>query len=302
MIEAGLLVTGEDIAVPYDRFRDRLMFPIADVRGRVIAFGGRALEKDVPAKYLNSPDTPLFHKGTVLYNHHNARKAAHDKGTVIAVEGYVDVIGMTMAGFANTVAPLGTALTPDQLALLWRMADEPILCFDGDKAGRRAAYRAIDTALPLLEPGRSLRFALLPEGQDPDDLARSGGPTAVARVIERATPLVDLLWAREVEAGPLDTPERRAALERRMREILASVRNEDLRRHYRDEVSSRLSALFAPVAPAGGRRTRQGLSARRAAATANPAASPRPSRRAPAKASPAARFSPGIRPCRRARR
>lgn len=255
MIEAGLLVTGEDIAVPYDRFRDRLMFPICDVRGRVIAFGGRALEKDVPAKYLNSPDTPLFHKGTVLYNHHNARKAAHDKGTVIAVEGYVDVIGMTMAGFANTVAPLGTALTPDQLALLWRMADEPILCFDGDKAGRRAAYRAIDTALPLLEPGRSLRFALLPEGQDPDDLARSGGPAAVAQIVERATPLVDLLWAREVEAGPLDTPERRAALERRMREILTSVRNEDLRRHYRDEVSSRLSALFAPVRrQAGGAR------------------------------------------------
>jgi DNA primase len=256
MIEAGLLVTGNDIAVPYDRFRDRLMFPIADVRGRVIAFGGRALEKDVPAKYLNSPDTPLFHKGTVLYNHHNARKAAHDKGTVIAVEGYVDVIGMTMAGFANTVAPLGTALTQDQLALLWRMADEPILCFDGDKAGRRAAYRAIDTALPLLEPGRSLRFALLPEGQDPDDLARSGGASAVARVVERATSLVDLLWAREVESSPLDTPERRAALERRMREIMASVRHEDLRRHYRDEIASRLSTLFAPVrrqAGGGGR-------------------------------------------------
>src|SRR5690349_6930846 len=160
MVEAGLLVSGDDIPVPYDRFRDRVMFPIADARGRVIAFGGRALEKDVSAKYLNSPDTPLFQKGHVLYNHHLARKAAHDLGTVIAVEGYIDVIAMTVAGFPHVVAPLGTALTPEQLGLLWRMADEPILCFDGDKAGRRAAYRAVDTALPLIEAGKSVRFAL----------------------------------------------------------------------------------------------------------------------------------------------
>ena len=150
MIETGLLISGDDIAVPYDRFRDRVMFPITDARGRMIAFGGRALDKDAPAKYLNSPDTPLFHKGRVLFNHHLARKAAHDKGTVIAVEGYIDVVSMSLAGFANTVAPLGTALTEDQLTLLWRMTDEPILCFDGDKAGRRAAYRAIDVALPQL--------------------------------------------------------------------------------------------------------------------------------------------------------
>ncbi len=251
MVEAGLLVTADDIAVPYDRFRDRVMFPICDVRGRVIAFGGRALEKDVPAKYLNSPDTPLFHKGRVLYNHHNARKAAHDRGTVIAVEGYVDVIAMSVAGFANTVAPLGTALTPDQIALLWRMADEPILCFDGDKAGRRAAWRAVDTALPLLQPGKSLRFAMLPEGQDPDDLARSGGQQALARVLDAAQPLVDVLWAREVEAGPLDTPERRAALEKRLREILSGVKDEDLRRHYRAEMEVRLRAILPQ---AGGRQ------------------------------------------------
>jgi DNA primase len=250
MVEAGLLVTADDIAVPYDRFRDRVMFPICDVRGRVIAFGGRALEKDVPAKYLNSPDTPLFHKGRVLYNHHNARKAAHDRGTVIAVEGYVDVIAMSVAGFPHTVAPLGTALTPDQIGLLWRMADEPILCFDGDKAGRRAAWRAVDTALPLLQPGKSLRFAMLPEGQDPDDLARSGGQPALARVLDAAQPLVDVLWGREVEAGPLDTPERRAALERRLREILSAVKDEDLRRHYRAEMEARLRAILPQ---AGGR-------------------------------------------------
>ncbi len=182
MVEAGLLVAGEDVSVPYDRFRDRVMFPIADVRGRVVAFGGRALSADVPAKYLNSPDTPLFQKGRLLYNLHQARGPAHDRGTIIAVEGYVDVISLTAAGFSNAVAPLGTALTEDQLALLWRLADEPILCFDGDKAGRRAAYRALDLALPALQPGKSLRFALLPEGQDPDDLARSGGPAAVSEI------------------------------------------------------------------------------------------------------------------------
>jgi hypothetical protein len=170
MIEAGLLVGGEDIAVPYDRFRDRVMFPIADWRGRVIAFGGRALEKEVAAKYLNSPETPLFHKGATLYNIAAARKAAHEGAQVIAVEGYIDAIAMVMAGFEATVAPLGTALTTEQLLLMWRIADEPTLCFDGDDAGRRAAYRAIDLALPLVTPGKSLKFATLPEGQDPDDL------------------------------------------------------------------------------------------------------------------------------------
>src|SRR5262245_12743891 len=179
MVEAGLLVAGDDIPVPFDRFRDRVMFPITDLRGRVIAFGGRALDKDVPAKYLNSPETPLFHKGDNLYNHPTARQASHNGAPLIVVEGYVDVIAMVTAGFAGTVAPLGTALTENQLALLWKMADEPILCFDGDKAGQKAAYRAADLALPLLGPGKSLRFALLPEGQDPDDLVRSGGRGAV---------------------------------------------------------------------------------------------------------------------------
>lgn len=246
MIEAGLLVHGEEIAVPYDRFRDRIMFPIHDARGRVVAFGGRAMSADVAAKYLNSPETPLFHKGALLFNHHNARKAAHDTGQVIVVEGYVDVIAMTLAGFPQVVAPLGTALTEDQLALLWRMAGEPVICLDGDKAGRKAAGRAIDLALPLLEPGRSLAFALLPEGQDPDDLARSGGKPAIAEVIGAARPLVDMLWAREFEASQLDTPERRAAFERRLREPLGQIRDEATRRHYRREIDERLGQLFAP--------------------------------------------------------
>ena len=243
MIESGLLIHGDEIAVPYDRFRDRVMFPICDRGGKVIAFGGRALDKEAQAKYLNSPETSLFHKGAVVYNHHNARKAAHDMGQVIAVEGYVDVISMSVAGFPNVVAPLGTALTPDQCELLWRMSEEPVLCFDGDRAGRKAAYRAIDTALPLIGPGKSLRFAFLPDGQDPDDLARSGGHDAIADVIGGARPLVDVLWTRETEAGPLDTPERRAALERRLSELMNAIRDETLRRYYRDDIRARLDAL-----------------------------------------------------------
>src|SRR3990172_305400 len=223
MVEAGLLIAGGDIPVPFDRFRDRVMFPIADLRGRVIAFGGRAMEKDAPAKYLNSPETPLFHKGSTLYNIASARQAAHDgapKGVpVIAVEGYVDVIAMVTAGFPATVAPLGTALTEDQLALLWKMADEPVLCFDGDNAGLRAAYRAVELAMPRLKPGKSLKFALLPQGQDPDDLMRSAGREAVAEVIAGARPLGQMLWTRETEGHSFDTPERRAALEARIHEV-----------------------------------------------------------------------------------
>lgn len=257
MIEAGLLIHGQEINVPYDRFRDRVMFPICDVKGRVIAFGGRAMSPDAQAKYLNTAETGLFHKGALLYNHHNARKAAHDASRVIAVEGYVDVIAMTMAGFPETVAPLGTALTEEQLGLLWRMADEPILCFDGDKAGRKAAYRAIDLALPILGAGKSLRFALLPEGQDPDDLARSGGREAIDEVIGAARPLVDLIWAREAEAGPLDTPEQKAAFERRLGAVLGALKDETLRRHYRDDIDARLATLFPAQRRGQGPRERQ---------------------------------------------
>jgi DNA primase len=246
MVEAGLLIAGDDIPVPYDRFRDRVMFPITDVRNRVIAFGGRALEKDVPAKYLNSPETPLFHKGDNLYNLATARQAAHDGAPLIAVEGYVDVIAMVSVGFAASVAPLGTALTENQLALLWKMADEPILCFDGDGAGQRAAFRAADLALPHLKPGKSLRFALLPEGQDPDDLARSGGRAAIEEVIGLARPLAEVVWSREIEGGGFSTPERRAALEARINELTNSIRDEVVRRYYRQDFSERLRNAFAP--------------------------------------------------------
>ena len=250
MVEGGLLISGDDIPLPFDRFRDRVMFPISDLRGRVIAFGGRALEKDAQAKYLNSPETPLFHKGATLYNIAAARQAAHDGGQngapIIAVEGYVDVIAMVTTGFPATVAPLGTALTEDQLALLWKMADEPVLCFDGDGAGLRAAYRAVDLAMPRLRPGKSLKFALLPQGQDPDDLVRSGGREAVSEVIAAARPLAGMLWARETEGHSFDTPERRAALEARVNEVTAGIADDAVRKYYRQDFSARLSQFFAP--------------------------------------------------------
>ncbi|MGM4919961.1 DNA primase [Tardiphaga sp. 813_E8_N1_3] len=244
MIEAGLLIAGDDIPVPYDRFRDRVMFPIADARGRVIAFGGRAMKKDAPAKYLNSPETPLFHKGDNLYNLPMARKAAHDGAPLVVVEGYVDVIAMVGVGFAGAVAPLGTALTENQLQLLWRMADEPILCFDGDKAGQKAAWRAAELALPHLKPGKSLRFALLPEGQDPDDLARSGGRAAIEDVIAASGSLSDLIWAREIGAGDFRTPERRAALEARINELSNGIRDDVVKKYYRQDMTERLQRAF----------------------------------------------------------
>ena len=251
MIEAGLLYSGDDIPVPYDRFRDRVMFPITDLRGRVIAFGGRALEKDVSAKYLNSPETPLFHKGDNLYNLASARLAVHNGSSLVVVEGYIDVIAMVGAGFPASVAPLGTALTESQLALLWKMADEPILCFDGDKAGQKAAWRAADMALPHLKPGKSLRFALLPEGQDPDDLARSGGRGAIEEVISAARGLADVIWSREIEGGTFATPERRAALEARIRELSNGIGDEAVRRYYRQDFSERLQRTFAPEVARG---------------------------------------------------
>ncbi|MFO1133154.1 MAG: DNA primase [Hyphomicrobiales bacterium] len=247
MAEAGLVIAGDDIPVAYDRFRDRVMFPIRDPRGRVIAFGGRALSKDVPAKYLNSPETPLFHKGNVLYNLDKARAPAHEKRAIIAVEGYVDVIAMHRAGLPHAVAPLGTALTEDQLRILWKQAAEPILCFDGDGAGIKAAYRALDLALPLLEPGHSLRFALLPEGQDPDDLLKAQGPEAVRSVVDGAQPLADMLWQRALAQNDRSTPERRAQFEKDLRSLLNTIGDDVVKKHYLAEFAERLRGLFAPA-------------------------------------------------------
>ncbi len=255
-IEAcGLVVFGPDIAVSYDRFRDRIMFPIEDTRGRVIAFGGRALSSDVPAKYLNSPETELFSKGRVLYNHKRARNAVQKKGTVIVAEGYMDVIAMHAAGIENSVAPLGTALTDNQLALLWKMTAEPVLCFDGDEAGLRAAYRSIDTALPGLRPGRSVRFALLPEGQDPDDLIKASGVEALHSILEAARPLADMIWTRETGGSVFDTPERKAELEGVFAALAKQISDEAVKRHYSQDFRDRLSSFFGSNSQASKGRT-----------------------------------------------
>ncbi|MEO1397863.1 MAG: DNA primase [Pseudomonadota bacterium] len=244
-IEAcGLVVFGPEIAVSYDRFRDRIMFPILDARERVIAFGGRALSADVPAKYLNSPETDLFSKSNVLYNYARARKATGKDGSLIVCEGYMDVIALAAAGFGNAVAPLGTALTENQLELAWRVGGEPVLCFDGDGAGLRAANRSIDTALAGLKPGRSLRFALLPEGEDPDDLIKRAGPSAFGDVLAAARPLAAMLWNRETSGQTFDTPERRAQLERTLFGVVSAIVDENVKRHYQQDVKDRLAGFF----------------------------------------------------------
>ncbi|WP_337268898.1 DNA primase [Oryzifoliimicrobium ureilyticus] len=247
-IEAcGLVVHGPDIAVSYDRFRDRITFPILSSREKVIAFGGRAMAADATAKYLNSNETELFHKGNVLYNFARARRALQTSGTIIAVEGYMDVIALHQAGVENVVAPLGTALTEAQLELLWKMSSEPVLCFDGDGAGIRAANRAADLALPHLKPGRSVRFALLPDGKDPDDLVRHEGRAPFDKVLTDARPLSDLLWNREISGGRFDTPEARAELEARLKQKVAVISDENVRRHYQQAMRERLNSFFQPA-------------------------------------------------------
>jgi len=249
LIEAGLLIEPDDKSrQPWDRFRNRIMFPIHDPRGRLVAFGGRAMEKDAKAKYLNSPETNLFHKGRVLYRYPEGRKALSNpkngaRGLIVA-EGYMDVIALAKYGFENAVAPLGTALTEEQIDLLWRAGPEPVLCFDGDKAGIRAAYRSIERALPLLRPGQSIRFAVLPEGQDPDDLLRQDGRGAMEAILERAIPLVDMLWQREVQAAPLSTPEDKASLKDRIYAALREITHDNVRDQYKTALLKRFNDEF----------------------------------------------------------
>jgi DNA primase len=253
MVEAGLLVVPEDGGASFDRFRERLMFPITDRGGRVIAFGGRALG-EAKAKYLNSPETPLFHKGQLLYNLAEARKPAREVGTILVAEGYMDVIALSMAGFAHAVAPLGTALTEAQIQELWRLAPEPVLCLDGDTAGRRAAYRAAERCLPLLKPGHSLRFAMLPPGEDPDSLIARQGAEAMTKTIAAATPLSVLLWQKETLGHTFSTPERRAGLRNRVRDLARTIREATVREYYLKEFDARLQAMIPAAKPGWGER------------------------------------------------
>ncbi len=246
MLACRLLRESDKGRAPYDAFRNRIMFPIRDIRGRCIAFGGRAMDPADNAKYLNSSEGPLFDKGRTLFNHQQARTAVGKGQPLVVAEGYMDVIALSEAGFEAAVAPLGTAITEDQLQLLWRMAPEPVVSLDGDKAGLRAAMRLIDMALPQIGPGRSLRFAILPEGKDPDDLIRAEGPPAMQAVLDRAEPLVHMLWRRETEDRALDSPERRAALDASLRAATALIQDADVRRHYEEEFKRRKWELFNP--------------------------------------------------------
>jgi DNA primase len=251
LIEGGLLIkppaeNGAAGGAPYDRFRGRVMFPITDRRGRVIAFGGRVMGEGEP-KYLNSPETPLFHKGRVLFGLAQAQEAIRQKNEVIVAEGYMDVIAMSQAGLVQAVAPLGTALTEEQILLLWRLAPEPILCFDGDSAGQRAAARAADRALPLLKPGCSLRFALMPKGEDPDSLVKAKGAAAMEEVLARATPLADLLWDTETAGRRFDTPERRSGLRQQLSSLAARIADRTVQEDYRLEFDRRLAQAFGQV-------------------------------------------------------
>lgn len=263
LIEAGLLVQPEEdggakAKEPYDRFRNRVIFPIGDTAGRVIAFGARTLDPDGKPKYLNSSDSPLFHKGRTLYRYMPAREALAEEKEgplsrgLIVTEGYVDAISLTEAGIGTAVAPLGTALTEEQIELLWRAGPEPILCFDGDQAGQRAAFKALDRALPMIEPGRTLYFVALPDGLDPDDMIRTRGADAMRAMLLAASPLVDLLWRREVEAEPLDTPERRAGLEARLMAATANIRHAGVRKAYERELRDRLFQHFRPARTGSG--------------------------------------------------
>ena len=251
LVEAGLLIAPEGGGSPYDRFRNRLIFPIADARGRIISFGGRALNPEDRAKYLNGPESPLFHKGRTLYGLPEARKlvAAGGEGAALVVgEGYMDAIAVQRAGVA-AVAPLGTALTEEQMEVLWRLHPEPTLCFDGDAAGRRAASTAMDRALPLLKPGRSFKFVRLEGAKDPDDLLREQGPAALKTALADTRPFVEVLFERERDREPLDTPERRAGLKRRLRDAAALIADKDLAGAYREDLLARYDAVLSASRP-----------------------------------------------------
>ncbi|HEY2011040.1 MAG TPA: DNA primase [Rhizomicrobium sp.] len=255
MIAAGLARPAEgasgSVARPMrDFFFNRVMFPIGDGRGRIVAFGARALEADAKPKYINTGETPLFSKGTQLYNFATARAAAIKAGTIILAEGYMDVIALVRAGFAHSVAPLGTALTEDQLQLLWRTAPEPILAFDGDAAGLKAAHRAAHLALPHLKPGHSLRFAFLPSGEDPDSFIAANGAGAMTVLLETALPLSQLLWRAETEGKDLSTPERRAGLEHALKEITDRITDPKIADYYRRGFEQLIFENFKRRSPA----------------------------------------------------
>ncbi|MGB7262562.1 MAG: DNA primase [Albidovulum sp.] len=259
IVDAGLCAKPDDGGAPYDRFRGRIIYPIRDARGRCIGLGGRAMDPNARAKYLNSPETELFDKGRSLYNHAPSREAAGKGQPLIVAEGYMDVIALVDAGFEAAVAPLGTAVTEDQLRLLWRIHPEPVIMLDGDTAGIRAATRLVDLALPLLEAGLGLRFVILPEGMDPDDVLKRQGRDAMATILAGAEPMVNLLWRRETDGKDFDSPERKATLDKSLRAAIKRIADPSIRTHYGEEIKRLRWELFgkgrSPAQPRIGART-----------------------------------------------
>lgn len=239
MIEAGLLIQPDDPSrEPYDRFRGRVIFPITDRRGRMIAFGGRILGDGEP-KYLNSPETPLFHKGFNLYAMSQSIDSIRKSNFIIVCEGYTDVISLHQAGFSQTVAPLGTALTEDQLKVMWRISKNIYLCFDGDTAGQKAMNRVVDRALPIFEEGQQLSFMLLPKGEDPDELIKKYGNEFIQKLLNEALPLSKWLWNRVKTANYL-THQERSATENNIRTSLQPIKNQNVRNTLQNELTSQL--------------------------------------------------------------
>lgn len=247
LVTGGLSLKPDDGGAIFDRFRNRIMFPIKDSRGRVVAFGGRAMDPAARAKYLNSAESPIFHKGRQLYNLHQARNHVKDDKHLIIAEGYMDVVAITQAGFAHSIAPMGTAITDEQLELVWRIDQMPVVALDGDQAGQRAAMRLCDLALPKIGPGKSLRFAIMPSGLDPDDLIKERGAVGFAELIANAKPMVEMLWQQALGDSPLDTPEARSDFDKRLREILGKIPDVNLREHYKSDFSNRRRELWKPV-------------------------------------------------------
>lgn len=239
----GLIRRPDDGRPAYAFFRNRLIFPVTDRRDRVVAFGARLLQGDGP-KYVNSPDSPIFHKGQMLYGMARAQKAAGRGHGIIVAEGYMDVIALVRSGFAGAVAPLGTAITEDQIRLLWRLTETPVLCFDGDDAGRRAAWRAVERLLPLLQPDKTARIAFLPDGEDPDSLLARQGRAGMKEVLSAAMALADLVWRHELPAHALDSPEGRAGLRAGLDRQAERISDPTVRRFYLQEFRNRLDAAF----------------------------------------------------------
>ena len=234
----GVLAHGKENNLR-DYFYHRIIFPISNKRGQIIAFGGRLLEKGEP-KYLNSPETPLFHKGEQLFALAQATSEIRKKNTAILVEGYMDVISLHSAGFKNAVAPLGTALTENQLKILWSLCDEPIICFDGDTAGKKAAFRALERALPMLSEGKSLRFLWLPEGLDPDDIIKKKSPQEFQKLLDHPEPFIDVLWKYLHILFPTKTPEQKAKFELEMNRYCDKIINKSVRSYYQKELKNKL--------------------------------------------------------------